>query len=180
MIIPDEAERSYAPGMRFKVQQRVLVAGKERRPVTPLFSQVAEEFSLQPEILHAIAAYESGYNPWALNIEGRSVYPKTREEALKIIEKNRGRSFDVGLMQVNSYWIDKFGLSVKDALEPEENLRLGAWILRYCLDRYGYNWKAVGAYHTGSPKNLPERSRAYAVEVMNRYRDLLAESGNGK
>ncbi|WP_432735679.1 lytic transglycosylase domain-containing protein [Maridesulfovibrio sp. FT414] len=180
MIIPFEGEREFSPSMRQQVQQRVRVSGEERKPVTPLFKQVAEEFSLQPEILYAIADHESGYNPWALNIEGHSIYPKTREEALSIIEKNRRKSFDVGLMQVNSYWIGKFDLSVKEALEPEENLRLGAWILRYCLDKYGNNWKAIGAYHTGSPRNLPERSRAYAVKVMKKYQQLLDKADGNK
>ncbi|WP_415718386.1 lytic transglycosylase domain-containing protein [Maridesulfovibrio sp.] len=175
-MIPADEGREFSPAERHEVQQRMKVADRERIPVRPLFSQVAEEFSLQPEILNAIADYESGYNPWALNIEGRSVYPDSREEALAIIERNRGKSYDLGLMQVNSYWIRKFELSPAEALEPEENLRLGAWILRYCLDSYGYNWRAIGAYHTGSPNNLPGRARAYAVKVMRKYNVLMEKS----
>lgn len=181
MIIPLDVDREFSSIQRHEVQQRIKVADRERIPVPPLFGQVADEFSLHPEILNAIADHESGYNPWALNIEGRSVYPASREEALSIIEKNRDKSYDVGLMQVNSYWIRKFELSPAEALEPEENLRLGAWILRSCLDRYGYNWRAIGAYHTGSPKNLPGRSRAYAVKVMKKYNALMEKkSGGGK
>ncbi|WP_320009056.1 lytic transglycosylase domain-containing protein [Maridesulfovibrio sp.] len=175
-MIPADEGREFSPAERHEVQQRMKVADRERIPVRPLFSQVAEEFSLQPEILNAIADYESRYNPWALNIEGRSVYPDSREEALAIIERNRGKSYDLGLMQVNSYWIRKFELSPAEALEPEENLRLGAWILRYCLDSYGYNWRAIGAYHTGSPNNLPGRARAYAVKVMRKYNVLMEKS----
>lgn len=180
MIVPADVEREFVPSMRRLVQHRVLVAGHERRPVEPLFLQVAEEFSLQPELLYAIAGHESGYHPWALNIKGRSIYPQTREEALAIVNENRRTSFDVGLMQVNSYWINKFDLSVEEALEPEGNLRLGAWILRYCLDRYGYNWRAVGAYHTGSPDNLPQRSRSYAEKIMNKYNSLHEASDSAK
>ncbi|GEM_PF-1777836 len=180
MFIPENVEREFSPSLRRQVQQRIKVGRSERKPVQPLFGQVAKEFSLQPEILYAIADHESGYNPWALNIEGRSVYPSSREEALTIVAKNQGKSFDVGLMQVNSYWIRKFELTPAEALEPEENLRLGAWILRYCLDKYGYNWRAIGAYHTGSPKNLPGRSRAYAIKVMNKYKSQLAKSGKTK
>jgi soluble lytic murein transglycosylase-like protein len=175
-IIPPDVEREFSPVERHEVQQRMKVADTERVPVQPLFAQVAEEFSLHPEILNAIADHESGHNPWALNIGGRSVYPDSREEALAIIEKNCGKSYDVGLMQVNSYWIRKFELSPAQALEPEENVRLGAWILRYCLDRYGYNWRAIGAYHTGSPKKLPGRARAYAVKVMKKYNALMKKS----
>ncbi|WP_027721367.1 lytic transglycosylase domain-containing protein [Maridesulfovibrio zosterae] len=180
MFIPEDVEREFSPSIRREVQQRVMVAENERKPVEPLFRQVATEFSLDPEILYAIADHESGNNPWALNIEGRAIYPASREKALSIIEKNRTKSFDVGLMQVNSFWIDKFDLSVATALEPEGNVRLGAWVLRYCLDKYGYNWRAIGAYHTGSPKKMPERSRAYAEKVMKKYNSLMEISRNVK
>jgi soluble lytic murein transglycosylase-like protein len=173
LFIPINKEREFSQTFRHDVQQRVKLGSSEHVSVPPLFNQVAQEFALQPEILRAIADYESGYNPWALNIEGRSIYPESKEEALDILKKNRIKSFDVGLMQVNSFWLRKFDLNVSKALEPEENVRLGAWILRYCLDRYGYNWRAIGAYHTGSPDKLPDRSKEYAVRVMQKYKKLL-------
>ncbi|WP_031479531.1 lytic transglycosylase domain-containing protein [Maridesulfovibrio frigidus] len=176
MFVPISDERQFSQTFRGEVQQRVKMGEGDRKSVLPMFKQVAEEFALQPEILRAIADHESGYNPWALNVEGKSYYPESKVEALSIIEKNKKKSFDVGLMQVNSYWLNKFDLSPAKALDPEENVRLGAWILRYCLDSYGYNWRAVGAYHTGSAKKHPVRSKAYAVRVLKKYKVLLDKS----
>ncbi len=176
MFIPVSDERKFSQTFRSDVQQRVKMGERDKKSVSPMFKQVAEEFALQPEILRAIADHESGYNPWALNVEGKSYYPKSKVEALVIIEKYKKKSFDVGLMQVNSYWLNKFDLSPSKALDPEENVRLGAWILRYCLDNYGYSWRAVGAYHTGSPKKFPARSKAYAVKVLKKYKALLDKS----
>ncbi|WP_027180057.1 lytic transglycosylase domain-containing protein [Maridesulfovibrio bastinii] len=157
------------PVFRESIQNRFRLGKRDLVPIPSLFSQVADEFDLPMELLHAVASHESHYKPWAVNISGRSYYPATRKRALEIIKKSGARSYDIGLMQVNSFWIEKFGLDVADAIIPDENLRLGAWILRYCFKRYGNNWKAVGAYHTGSPANLPEKAEVYARQIYKKY-----------
>jgi len=55
-----------------------------------------------PALLNAIGIQESGMNPLAINVAGKSHYPTTREEAVKIILEAQaaGTSFDVGLFQV--------------------------------------------------------------------------------
>lgn len=166
-----DSEPEYEP-LRGRVQQRFRLGEKDFVPVPSLFSQVADEFKVPVELLQAIASHESRYSPWAVNIAGRSYYPGTKQAAMDIIDKAGAKSFDVGLMQVNSYWLNKFDLAPEKAIVPEENLRLGAWVLRYCLDRYGDNWKAVGAYHTGSPDNMPRRAKSYARRVLKKYRQL--------
>lgn len=171
-LIAFEQEPVYK-ALRGNIQLRYRLGKKDMVPIPSLFNQVADEFGIPPELLHAIASHESHYKPWAVNIWGRSYYPDSKDKALKIISKSRARSYDIGLMQVNSYWLRKFDLDVAKAIVPEENLRLGAWILRYCLDRYGNNWKAVGAYHTGSPSNLPARAKKYARQVFDKYSRLI-------
>lgn len=55
-------------------------------------------------LVEAIARQESGLNPLALNITGKSYYPATREEAERLIQNAiaAGQSFDVGMMQTNA------------------------------------------------------------------------------
>lgn len=55
-------------------------------------------------LVEAIARQESGLNPLAVNIAGKSYYPATREEAAQLIQRAiaAGQSFDVGKMQINS------------------------------------------------------------------------------
>ena len=55
-------------------------------------------------LVEAIARQESGLNPLAINIAGKSYSPATREEAEQLIQKAiaAGLSFDVGMMQTNA------------------------------------------------------------------------------
>jgi len=129
-----------------------------------LFAAPAAEFGLSAELLTAIAKVESGLNPWAVNIAGRGYQCVSREEALARAEKARaaGLSFDIGIMQINNWWLDKTGLSLDAALEPQTNIQFGSWILKQELERFGDVRRAVGAYH--SPR--PHRAGPYADRVL--------------
>lgn len=125
------------------------------------------------DLLCAIQRQESGGNPLALNIAGKSVMPKTREEAEALIERAwaAGVSFDVGLMQINCQWMRRFGVDPKSMLDPDRNLAWGRWILDQEIRRHGRNWKAVGRYH--SPDH--ERGRQYAWQIYRKMTDGKAE-----
>ena len=125
-----------------------------------------------PKILvQAIIKQESSGHPWAVNIGGRSYHPQNKKEALALIRKHNARSFDLGLMQVNSQWLRKFNLSPDLAIEPAVNVRLGIWILAQAILQHGFNWKAVGAYHSPSP----HRQRLYAQKIARHLHKLKKE-----
>ena len=128
------------------------------------FSEACRLWEVPPRLALAIAKQESGMNPWAINVAGRSFMLKTQEEALRLAnfawEKNY--SFDVGLMQINSFWLSKFNLSPALVLEPQNNILLGVWILSQEIKRHGLTWRAVAGYHTPDP----ERGRRYAASVI--------------
>jgi len=45
-------------------------------------------------------------------------------------------------------------------------VKVGAWVLRQCIGRYGYSWEAVGCYNA--------RSQEKRLSYINRvYRKLL-------
>ena len=118
-------------------------------------------------LVEAIARQESGLNPLAINIAGKSYYSATREEAERLIQKAiaAGQSFDVGKMQVNSWWMERFAIDPFSLLDPATNERWGRWILAEEIARHGLNWKAVGKYHSPDP----ERGRQYAWLVYRHY-----------
>lgn len=96
------------------------------------FEEAGLRYNLSPVLLKAIATQESRLNPLALN------------------KNNANGSFDMGIMQINSSWFDElaeFGISPEDLWQPCLNIHVGAWILAQEVDRFGYNWLAVGAYH---------------------------------
>ncbi|MBZ0155954.1 MAG: lytic transglycosylase domain-containing protein [Alphaproteobacteria bacterium] len=96
------------------------------------FDDAGREQGISPLLLESIAKIESGLNPKATN-------------------KNKNGSTDIGLMQINSFWIAPLGLdSARLISDPCYNTRTGARILRQCIDSHGYSWEAVGCYNARS------------------------------
>jgi soluble lytic murein transglycosylase-like protein len=114
------------------------------------FEEAGGKYAVSPVLLESIAKTESNLDPKAKN-------------------KNRNGSVDIGLMQVNSYWINTFGLD-GDRLITDScyNTMTGARILRQCIDRYGYTWEAVGCYNAVSM----DKKKAYSWKI---FRQLKAE-----
>lgn len=129
-----------------------------------VFEATCDALSVPHDVAMAIAQVESGLNPWAINIEGRSYLFSTKEDALAKAQEahSSGRSFDVGIMQVNSWWLKRFDIPLEAALDPEANIYLGGWILKGEIDRHSTLKSAVGAYH--SPNQA--RANRYANTVM--------------
>lgn len=120
-----------------------------------------------PALVKAIARQESGLNPLAVNIAGKSHYPATREEAERLIREAiaAGQSFDVGKMQINSWWMKCFSIDPFSLLDPDVNEAWSKRILAEEIARHGLNWRAVGKYHSPDP----ERGRQYAWLVYRHY-----------
>ena len=133
-------------------------------PVLELFEEPARELGISKPLALAIAGVESGLSPWVLNIEGQPFRFDSKEEALEKAGQAwaAGQSFDLGLMQVNSQWLRRFGISPEAALDPLANIYFGGWILKQEIDRHGDLRAAIGAYHSPTPA----RASRYADQVM--------------
>jgi hypothetical protein len=96
-----------------------------------------------------------------------SIFPESREQAeeiLRFVYRNPAvRSYDVGLMQINKYWIEKYGLRPEWLLNRCYNVKWGTYILSSLVQRYGYTWEAVWRYNG---------SRKYADRVLRRIESL--------
>ncbi|MGP1534632.1 MAG: lytic transglycosylase domain-containing protein [Dialister pneumosintes] len=91
----------------------------------------SEKYKLQPEFLQAVIAVESKYNERAVSHIGA-----------------------IGVMQLvpeTAKWIsEESGIPYGDLKKPEINIPLGAWYLRYLLDKYDGNLElALAAYNAG-------------------------------
>lgn len=88
------------------------------------------------ETLAAIVRTESGFQPFALGVNGPgggAFFPETREAAAALATDlivRQGRSVDLGLMQVNSSNLRALDLTIAEVLDPCTNLSAGARILR--------------------------------------------------
>ena len=116
-------------------------------------SDASYKYNIAPEVIRAIIEIESGGNPLAINVAGKSYSPDNSEKALEIINENKSKSFDIGIMQVNKWWFDKFGYDYSYGLDTCFNIHLGSWILAYEISRHGYTWEAIGRYHSHTEKH---------------------------
>lgn len=112
------------------------------------FEDAGKKYAISPLLLECIAKTESHLDPTATN-------------------KNRNGSVDIGLMQVNSYWITKLGLD-GDRLITDScyNTMAGARILSQCIDRHGYTWEAVGCYNAVSMN----KKTAYSWKIFHQLK----------
>jgi soluble lytic murein transglycosylase-like protein len=125
------------------------------------FEEAGKEYGINPSLLKSIAQIESNLNPKAMN-------------------KNQNGSIDIGLMQINSFWIKTLGLdSNKLVSDPCYNTMIGAKVLKQCIDRYGYTWEAVGCYNaTSTPKRVK-----YSWKIFNNLKaegSRLKADGSGQ
>ena len=119
------------------------------------FEEAGQEYNISPLLLWSIAKNESGFNPTAIG-------------------RNTNGSYDYGVMQINTIWAKTLGKERWNALaDPCTNVRTGAWILRQCIDKYGYNWTAVGCYNSQTPSKRDRYAARIEAEVR-RVRKIVA------
>jgi len=114
------------------------------------FEEAGEMYGINPLVLRSIAKVESNFTP-------------------DVINKNSNGTFDIGLMQINTIWKPVLGEQRwKNLGDACYNTKTGAWILAICINRYGYNWKAIGCYNS----QTPEKSEVYARKVFGHLKSL--------
>jgi soluble lytic murein transglycosylase-like protein len=158
-----------APPASYADSDRAVLSREKR--YSGYFDYPCKKFGIPKALAMAIARQESGMHPYILNLAGKDVHPASAEESLEMAGRaeRRGISYDVGIMQVNSYWIRKYRIPLRLLLQPRSNIYMGCWILKQEINRYGLNWKAVGRYH--SPTSW--RAANYAKRVRMHLRDIL-------
>jgi soluble lytic murein transglycosylase-like protein len=159
---------------RYVIMFLLLTSINAHAEIMPTINYVSEKTGIANWLLLSVAKVESNLNPYALNVAGQSYYPGTRAEAEKIINMAivDGKSFDVGLMQINNWWFNRYELHPAEGLDLKTNIYLGAHILRYELQRNGFQWASIGQYHS----KTAWRSENYAEKVAHYaryYRKIL-------
>ena len=117
------------------------------KPAWSCFDLASETYNVPVKLLKAIAKIESDNDNLAINV-------------------NKNGTRDIGKMQINSIWLtklEKHNIYENDLLDPCQNIFVGAWILRFYIDKYGYNWKGIGSYHS----TTPALNRRYAWKIYN-------------
>lgn len=97
------------------------------------FLQASKKYDIPFYLLKAIALVEN------------------TEFKAKAKSKNSNKTYDYGIMQINSIFLDIYKLKEKDLFEPQKNIETAARLLRSIIDRDGFSWEAIGKYHSSTP-----------------------------
>jgi soluble lytic murein transglycosylase-like protein len=100
------------------------------------FNEAGVYQGVNPSVLRAVAWFESKDDPAALN-------------------HNSNGSIDIGQLQINSIHfgdLAKQGIPHRALTDPCVNVYVAAWLLKQKMVKYGNTWRAIGAYHSESPK----------------------------
>jgi soluble lytic murein transglycosylase-like protein len=124
-------------------------------------------------ILYAVGLTETGrkgsLSPYALNIEGRTVFASSERQAILEFKKAKAsgkKLIDLGCMQINHHYHGgKFG-SVAAMLDPHDNVRYAARFLKELKAQEGSWTMAVARYHAG-PDNDPAQKRYICAVIRN-------------
>jgi soluble lytic murein transglycosylase-like protein len=114
------------------------------------FEEAGLEYSINPQILKAIAKQESNFKTRAVNW-------------------NKNGTYDFGVMQINSSWYYTLGKDWWMTLgDPCSNIKGGARILSSCMKKYGYSWEAIGCYNS----QTPDKRDKYAMAIFKQLQSI--------
>lgn len=97
---------------------------------------------VSPSILKRLVDVETHSNQYAIAIVGGgAIYPKSLKEAVVAADKLEAdnKNFSVGLMQVNKFNFDKYGLNTTTAFDACKNIAAGSLIYTRCYHRAKQN-----------------------------------------
>ena len=133
-----------------------------KNQIRQLIAVQEEQNNIPSGLLLAIATVESGSEPYALNIQGKSVIGRNKTEAVNLIHEALAKgitNIDVGVMQLNIRWHrENFG-SIEEMLEPKKNIEYAASFLLTLYKKYGDWHKAVRFYHSSTAEYYRKYSR---------------------
>ncbi|AKI02142.1 transglycosylase family protein [Hoeflea sp. IMCC20628] len=140
----------------------------------------ARAHGVPPGILHSVGLTETGRKgslyPYALNIEGRTVFAKSRTDAIREFDRARadGKTLiDLGCMQINYRYHGAKFASVAAMLDPHANVDYAARFLARLHARHETWTMAVARYHAG-PDNDPAQKHYVCRVIAN-----LVATGHG-
>ncbi len=133
----------------------------------------AARYGIPPAILYAVGLTETGrkgsLSPYALNIEGRTVFARSAGDALMEFNKARreGKTLiDLGCMQINHHYHGDQFRSARDMLDPARNVDYAARFLKRLHGKHQTWSMAVARYHAG-PDNDPAQKRYICRVIAN-------------
>ncbi|UCM86416.1 MAG: lytic transglycosylase domain-containing protein (plasmid) [Rickettsia endosymbiont of Culicoides impunctatus] len=143
--------------------------------IAHLIKTIEYQYDIPSGLLLALADVESNYQPYSLNISGKSVISNSVEQAKNIAEQylQKGKqNIDIGVMQLNYFWHGKNFTSIAEMLTPKKNINYAAQLLTSLYKQHGSWHKAVRHYHSRNPKYHRQYSRKVLVAWLKSDRQI--------
>ncbi|TCL75638.1 transglycosylase-like protein with SLT domain [Rhizobium sp. BK251] len=141
----------------------------------------AAKYGIPEGILYSVGLTETGRKgslyPYAMNIEGKAVFPPSEQDALRQFAAARqggAKLIDIGCMQINHYFHGENFASAQDMFDPHRNVEYAAKFLQNLHARHETWTMAVARYHAG-PNNDPAQKKYVCRVIAN-----LVATGYGK
>lgn len=125
-------------------------------------------YNIPKGLLYSIARVESALRPYVLNVEGKTLNLNSASEAEQELKKliDKGISnIDIGIMQLNWRWHGHEFLSVREMLNPDNNITYAAKLLGALYKQHGSWHKAIRFYHSAAA----EHNRRYSRKVVTAW-----------
>lgn len=133
----------------------------------------AAKYGVPEGILYSVGLTETGrkgsLHPFALNVEGKVLYPRSEQEAMSAFRKaeaSGARLIDLGCMQINHHYHGEHFASAAQMLDPRSNVEYAARFLKNLHDRHETWTMAVARYHAG-PNNDPAQKQYVCRVIAN-------------
>jgi len=125
----------------------------EVKSVQPYLREASIQTGVDPELLKAVIAVESGYQPAAVSPRGAA-----------------------GLMQITSDTAQRYGGSAEtNLLDPRTNVRIGARMLADLMKRFGRIDTALAAWNAGEGQVRRAGGRMPAIDETQAHVHLVLE-----
>lgn len=149
--------------------------------------RASKAYDIPLGVLYSVGLTESGrrdsLQPYALNIQGRAFFGKSKEEALAEFNAARARGqklIDIGCMQINHHYHRKEFPSLDAMFDPAQNVEYSAKFLKRLKARHETWTMAVARYHAG-PHNNPAQQRYVCTVIRNMVATGFGQwTGNAK
>lgn len=124
-------------------------------------------------VLYSVGLTETGgkwgLRPFAMNVDGRAVFPSDLDEALRLFDDARrsgARFVDLGCMQINHKWHSRHFASVREMFDPARNVAYAARLLKQL--RAGQpSWTMAVARYNAGPNNDPAQKKYVCAVIRN-------------
>ena len=117
-------------------------------------------------LLSAIAGVESDFNPYAINIAGKTIIASNQDEAAKTIKNalNSGiTNIDIGIAQINYRWHGDNFKNIEEMINPVTNIEYAAKLLSSLFKQHKTWHKALRYYHSATPYHHRKYSRKVVI-----------------